>query len=293
MRNSLETSPIGPRWLRRTKRAAARVRWVSKWRTVRRSGASPLAHAAHVLWSPELESFSYELTDPEDVVRQVAVAVDRPADELRAYLRELDDERDLTVDLRRRTRWRWTVRTAPAPGNRVAWYLLARALRPRLVVETGVYDGLGSLVLLCALRRNALEGDVGELVSIDPDPDAGTLVPAHLADGWRLIEGTADRVLGPALEGRRVGLFFSDSPHTRANQELEVALAERHAATELVIVEGSGGWCPVLGEFAERRGVVLHTLRFDARGHFYGPAANGLVRLAAGSSADRAGAARP
>lgn len=267
--------------VRRAKRAVARGRWINKTRAVRASGASPRDHLAHVLWSPELESFSYELANAPEIADQLARILERPAEELHTYLAELDVEPDLGLELRRRTRWRWRVQTQPAPGNRVAWYLLARALKPQLTVETGIYDGLGSLVLLCALRRNAAERHPGELLSVDPDPDAGTLVPDHLRPWWRFVLGTADRDLEPALAGRRIDLLFSDSPHTRENQEAEFAIARRHAGDDLVLMEGSGGWCPVLAELADRLDRPLHTLRFEARGHFYTGARNGLLHLPA------------
>jgi hypothetical protein len=43
-------------------------------------------------------------------------------------------------------------------GRRVGWYALARALKPSVVVETGVEKGLEALVLCAALLRNAQEG---------------------------------------------------------------------------------------------------------------------------------------
>jgi hypothetical protein len=62
----------------------------------------------------------------------------------------------------------------------VAWYAVVRALKPQLIVETGIKQGLGSLVLLAALERNAGEGGSGRLISFDIDPFSGWVVPQRL-----------------------------------------------------------------------------------------------------------------
>src|SRR5439155_10300973 len=89
------------------------------------------------------------------------------------YVREFDSDTELERDLEKRLRWRPGSKRHAFFGRRIGWYAMVRALRPRRVVETGIHDGLGSTALLAALRRNGS----GELVSIDPKPGTGWLVP--------------------------------------------------------------------------------------------------------------------
>jgi hypothetical protein len=110
---------------------------------------------------------------------------------------------------------------------RMAW-CLARHLRPRTVIETGVGRGLTSAALLRALRQNG----AGHLWSIDLPPLAehelssqtGAAVTAAHAGDWSLLRGSSRRTL-PALVRtlNTVDLFVHDSMHTGRNVNFELA----------------------------------------------------------------------
>lgn len=51
-----------------------------------------------------------------------------------------------------------------------------RLAKPSRVIEAGIHDGIGSLVLLAALERTRGECAPGELVSTDVDDTAGRIV---------------------------------------------------------------------------------------------------------------------
>jgi predicted O-methyltransferase YrrM len=111
-------------------------------------------------------------------------------------------------------------------------YGLVRALRPEVVVETGVATGVTSAYLLAALADN----DAGELQSIDlPSADlvraelVGCAVPAELQGRWTYHWGTSRRLLPAILDdtrGRR-RVFIHDSEHTYSNMRWELACAWR------------------------------------------------------------------
>jgi cephalosporin hydroxylase len=97
-----------------------------------------------------------------------------------------------------------------------ALYLLVRAARPSVVVETGVLYGASSAHILAAMAANG----AGELHSIDlphdpREPSAGFLVPGHLHRRWVLVEGDCRRELPPLLQRlRAIDCFHHDSLHT-------------------------------------------------------------------------------
>jgi len=117
-------------------------------------------------------------------------------------------------------------------GTSDAWclealYLLVRALRPRVVVETGVLYGASSAHILAALEANG----TGELYSVDlprdpSEPAPGYLIPPHLRGRWTLVEGDSRREL-PGLLERLGGIdcFHHDSLHTREHMTWEYATA--------------------------------------------------------------------
>ncbi len=100
-------------------------------------------------------------------------------------------------------------------------YAACRAVRPQVVVETGVAYGVTSSFLLAALAANGN----GVLYSIDrphPEPGAdalvGSFVPTALRSRWVLLRGTSARLLPRlAAELKTIGLFVHDSRHTYRN----------------------------------------------------------------------------
>jgi predicted O-methyltransferase YrrM len=95
-------------------------------------------------------------------------------------------------------------------------YYLVRALRPRIVVETGVCYGASSSYILEALAANGK----GELYSIDlgnteDEPPHDFFVPRRLWSRWHLCIGDSQELLPSLL--RQLGeidLFHHDSLHT-------------------------------------------------------------------------------
>jgi predicted O-methyltransferase YrrM len=106
-------------------------------------------------------------------------------------------------------------------------YLIVRALRPRVVVETGVLYGASSGHILAALDRNGH----GELCSLDlphePDePPHDFLVPDALQGRWTLTVGDSRREL-PAVLRRlsAIDMFHHDSLHSFEHMSWEYKTA--------------------------------------------------------------------
>jgi hypothetical protein len=111
-------------------------------------------------------------------------------------------------------------------GRFKVWYAIVRILRPNLILETGVHDGLSSTLILRAMSRN----ERGCLVSIDlPDLDLpmgvsgpGWLISDELKSRWRLCLGDS-HVLLPTLARKHapIDIFIHDSVHTADFQAFE------------------------------------------------------------------------
>jgi hypothetical protein len=118
-------------------------------------------------------------------------------------------------------------------------YMFTRALKPEVVVETGVALGVNSACILSALERNGR----GRLISVDlpplavPDEAIGAIVPDRLRSRWKLLRGSSARVLPAALaDAPPVGLFVQDSLFTRRNSTQEFSCVLPHLAERAVIV---------------------------------------------------------
>ncbi|MER6614231.1 O-methyltransferase [Streptomyces xantholiticus] len=104
-------------------------------------------------------------------------------------------------------------------------YAIARLLKPKTVVETGVADGRSSFVILSALERNGS----GALYSFDIRPQVGKLVGHH--PQWHLQISKPQEALSSFVRAlRRLGaidLFFHDSDHRYLSQLIEYEQAWR------------------------------------------------------------------
>ena len=111
-------------------------------------------------------------------------------------------------------------------------YALVRALKPYVVVETGVANGVSSSFILKALDRNSR----GRLYSIDlhyregesvPEGrELGWVIPGELRYRWELRLGESTKVLPKLLrELKSIDIFFHDSRHTYKTMMREYRLA--------------------------------------------------------------------
>jgi predicted O-methyltransferase YrrM len=112
----------------------------------------------------------------------------------------------------------------------VTIYVLVRLWRPQVMVETGVFYGAMSAMILHAMERN----EAGKLYSIDLPLEAdglspslrGGLVPESLRSRWTLILGDSRDELPRLLGGLgSIDAFNHDSLHTTRHMTWEYETA--------------------------------------------------------------------
>ena len=265
---------LDPRYLRR-------LRWIRKARAVRHAGGSPLRWAPFVLFDPEPDNFTYELDNEDELATWVAAVTGRATADAARLLGEARDDAELARRLQAATR-RHRAWSKPAPpfGKRLGWYALVRLLQPEIVVEAGVHDGLGSLVLLRALERNRTgAGVAGRLISFDVNPAAGWLVGRDPA--WDLRVTSTQTGLTPLLaELPGVDLFLHDSDHAYAHERFELATVAAHLRPGGVLMSDNVHATSALAEVSSERGLAYHAFTERPRGHFYSGGGVGAARRA-------------
>ncbi|MGI8469869.1 MAG: class I SAM-dependent methyltransferase [Pyrinomonadaceae bacterium] len=119
-------------------------------------------------------------------------------------------------------------------------YVMCRAIKPAVFVETGVAYGVTSSFILKALKVN----NHGKLSSVDRPPATrsaasfiGTLIPDELRDNWQLHRGESQKLL-PALlsELKEVNIFLHDSRHTYGNMSAEFKLVAPYLTNRGVLI---------------------------------------------------------
>jgi predicted O-methyltransferase YrrM len=134
-------------------------------------------------------------------------------------------------------------------------YAVVRALKPSVVLETGVASGVSSAYLLLALLRN----DRGILHSIDcndqaylpPNQTVGWIVPEALRSRWHLHLGDASQLLSVLLrELGEIDIFIHDSLHSYEHMHWEFHVAYPHIRPGGLLLADDATWNSAFPEFA-------------------------------------------
>jgi predicted O-methyltransferase YrrM len=196
----------------------------------------PLGNLVRWLFeSKEVVNFTYDLEPLNERYLAAAIsnALDEPFSAVLGYLKEIGEDQALrnhVEGMTQKSEFALIADSHARFARRIGWHAVVRALKPGVVVETGVDKGLGSCVLAAALRKNANEGFAGRYFGIDINPRAGYLFAGAYADCGSIIYGDAIQTLEQFQEP--IDLYISDSDHSseyeyREYQTVHPKLSER------------------------------------------------------------------
>jgi hypothetical protein len=245
-------------------------------RTYRVLPRAPLGALRYMVLGRELDNFTYELANEDELARFLDEAVGIPIEDATRYIGELQGDSELRGAIETKLRGRSDRNRTMPYGRRLGWYAIVRARKPKLVVETGVHDGLGSAVLLRALARNSDEGHDGLLVSYDVNENTGWLVPSFVKSRYQLEIGPAPDVFIETLRGRPVDLFIHDSDHAYEHETAEFEAILALAAPDAVLLSDNAHAGTAFRDFCERSGLSYRFFREVPR-HWYPGAGIGLA----------------
>ena len=130
------------------------------------------------------------------------------------------------------------------------------------MVETGVHDGIGSLVLLSALDRNALEGETRQA-------DAHSMWIPVLAGSSASMRGGRSVLrtrTGGCARIDRCDLFLHDSLHTYLHERMELEYA---AAAGAVLMSDNTNTTDALKDVCAAHGLRCSIFQERPQDHFY------------------------
>jgi hypothetical protein len=217
----------------------------------------------------ETWNFIYDLTprNKKYLASFVAVTTGRPVAEVEGFVAEVEADESLRAHV-----------GGVYYGRRLGWYALVRALKPRVVVETGVDQGLGSCVIAAALRRNAGDGSPGRYYGTDINPDAGRLFTAPYSEVGEILYGDSIGSLQGLLAGGIViDMFINDSDHSADYEQREYQLVASALANDAVVVGDNAHVTLELSAFARQTGRDFLFFKEEPTGHWYPGAGIGVA----------------
>jgi hypothetical protein len=253
---------VDPRDLRR-------FRWLHKARVLRRYDAAIWRNLEFVFVDPEPHNFTYEVSNLDELATWVADVTGAHPRTALALVREPQADDELRSRLRAATdgHWLWS-KPSPPFGKRLGWYAIVRELHPRVIVETGVHDGLGTLLLLRALERNADDGHSGRLISFDVNPAAGWLVGRHAS--WEFHRQASQDGLGGVLaEHPKVDIFIYDGWHAYDAERSEIEMVLPHLSRDGVLLSDDAQVTSALADVCTAAGLRYFSVRATPAGHFH------------------------
>ncbi len=219
---------------------------VFRAKTAIRHFRSPLSNLVKWLFrSNETTNYTYYL-EKNNTRHLASLIADITNIEFRvamAYIKEIEEDMELRkhiTDVTAKSDLSFMADKKVRFGRRIGWYALARALKPKTVIETGVDKGLGACVLTAALKKNREEGFEGQYYGTDIDPEAGYLLSGDYANYGCILYGDSIESL-KTIDGM-IDLFVNDSDHS-ADYEAEEYNIIANKLSKHSIVLGDNSHC--------------------------------------------------
>src|SRR5450756_356962 len=225
-----------------------------------------------IFTSREDSNFTYDLTDrcKVNLASGFAILLQKDYAEIAGYFREIETDDDFNSHLNRLWRKhpeRFRTDETPHVGRRMVWYAIVRATRPATVIETGVDQGMGAVVLCSALLRNAREGHPGKYYGTDINPDAGYYLQPPYRDCGQILYGDSLQ----SLEGLpcKVDVFINDSDHSESYEQAEYEMIKNKMSPGAILLGDNSHVTSKLAEFSMREGRRFVFLSEEPANHWY------------------------
>jgi len=159
-------------------------------------------------------------------------------------------------------------------GRRLGWYAFARALKPKIIVETGVDKGLGSILLCAAILRNNEEGFEGKYYGTDINPHAGYLLSGKYKSVGEILYGDSIESLSKLNEN--IELFINDSDHSAEYEYQEYLTIEDKISDNAVILGDNSHVTDKLALFSNKTNRKFLFFKETPLNHWYPGAGIGI-----------------
>lgn len=230
--------------------------------------------------SKEVANYTYNLSDTNISYLSSLIAdiTGSSFDEISGYIDEIQNnnwlKQQIEAQIKTSDQSFWADNEARY-GRRVGWYALVRALKPKVVVETGVDKGLGACVLTTALMMNQKEGHEGYYYGTDLDSRAGWLLTPELKKLGEILYGDSIEQLEKL--NKTVDIFINDSDHSANYEADEYKTIEPKLSSNAIILGDNAHVTDKLLKFALSTGRHFIFFQEKPKDHWYPGAGIGIA----------------
>ncbi len=229
--------------------------------------------------SREDTNFTYELTDGSIsyLAHTVAAVTKKDYQTILAYFYEAMNNIELKEHILRETEKSPLGRYADKEirfGRRLGWYTFVRIMKPKVVVETGIDKGLGSVLLCSALLKNKEEGFEGRYYGTDINPEAGYLLQGKYKEVGEVLYG--DSIESLKKFKQHIDLFINDSDHSADYEYQEYVTIEPLMSDKTVILGDNSNCTDKLAKYSAATGRSFIYFKEEPKNHWYPGAGIGI-----------------
>ena len=229
--------------------------------------------------SNEDTNFTYDLTESSinylANTIEVVTGIDRKL--ITEYIREAQNDSVLKqhiVEATKKSPFRKFADLEIHFGKRLGWYAFARAIKPKIVVETGVDKGMGSVLLCAALLKNRSEGFDGHYFGTDINPDAGYLLSGKYREIGEILFGDSIESLSEIEQN--IDLFINDSDHSADYEYKEYLTIEQKISDRSILLGDNAHGTDKLALFSNKTGRNFLFYKEEPLNHWYPGAGIGI-----------------
>lgn len=224
----------------------------------------------------ENSNFYYDITElnKEHLAHLLSHILGTPHAQIQEYFSELESDLDLRIDIESGLRSYGDSYAQIEFGRRIGWYAMVRAMKPKLVVETGVHHGVGACVLTQALLRNRAEGYPGAYLGTDINPDAGKLFVGKYKTAGEILFGDSIESLNK-IEAP-IDLFINDSDHSAAYEANEYETVTRLLSSNSIVIGDNSHVTTKLSEYSRKYNRDFLFFSEKPKNHWYPGAGIGI-----------------
>jgi len=225
----------------------------------------------------ETSNFYYKLTplNRDYLAQTISSLTDESYEKIIQYFYELENDNGLREHLRmslQGTHYGSDIEIEY--GRRLGWYAFVRALKPRVVVETGVDHGVGACVLASALLRNSAEGFSGRYYGTDIRPEAGQLFCGRYSEAGSILYGDSIQSLEKLNE--KIDLFINDSDHSEEYEYREYLTVSEKLSEKAIILGDNSHSTDSLSRFSRESHRKFLFFAEEPYNHWYPGAGIGI-----------------
>jgi len=229
--------------------------------------------------SREGGNYTYDLTESNItyLANIVSIASGVSILQIQSYINEARSDRMLekhVINETKRSRRSTYADLRVSFGRRLGWYAFVRALRPKVIIETGIDKGLGSVLLCSALLKNKSEGFEGRYYGTDINPNAGYLLSAPYSEVGEVLYG--DSIESLKRFNQKIDLFINDSDHSSEYEKEEYLTVQSKLSPNAYILGDNSHITNELATFSADAGRSFLFYKEEPYNHWYPGAGIGI-----------------